>query len=432
MKKFLRESFNYIYKIESKIAFYPTIFSLGGVVFAFFMFYLESNGISNYLSKHAPVLVVNDTDTARSLLTTFVAGLISIMVFSFSMVMILLNQASSNFSPRVLPGLISNRRHQIILGIYNASLLYCIFTLVGIEPSGQEYQLPGFSVLIAIFYMTICLGAFIYFIHSISQEIQVNNIMSKIFSTAKTRLIDLIDDQQKNEVNFPETKDWNTLKSKESGYLQDISIKAITKIAKEHNLLLEIIPVKGIYQLNESPLLRYNNELNEDVKNQLRSCFHYSKGERVEDNYVLAFKQLTEIAVKAMSPGINDPGTALNAIDYITELFLIRLKKNDQALCLDDKGNPLVLINTINFEELLYNVMTALRTYCKQDVIIVQKLFQMFSTLLNSNNIIFDKYKQALITETENLFEDVSQSLQNKADLERVTHHYKTLKKDLV
>jgi uncharacterized membrane protein len=115
MKAYLSYIIKYIVKLKSKIAFYPTLLSVLGLTFAFTMFYFESKGISKYLLEHAPVLVVNDTETARSLLTTFIGGLISIMVFSFSMVMILLNQASSNFSPRILPGLISNTRHQIVL-----------------------------------------------------------------------------------------------------------------------------------------------------------------------------------------------------------------------------------------------------------------------------------------------------------------------------
>ncbi|WP_407556621.1 DUF2254 domain-containing protein [Winogradskyella sp. 4-2091] len=431
MISFLRKSFKFIYQLEAKIAFYPTIISIAGIVFAFFMFYLESHGISKMLSKHAPILVVNDTDTARSLLTTFVAGLISIMVFSFSMVMILLNRASSNFSPRVLPGLISNRRHQIILGIYNASLLYCIFTLVGIEPVRQEYQLPGFSVLISIFFMTVCLGAFIYFIHSISQEIQVNNIMSRIFTTAKNRLVDLIDSQSESVIEFPDSENWNTLRSKKSGYLQNISINAMAQIAKEHNLQFEIIPAKGTYVLSEMPILKYNNDISDTQKDDILSNFLYSKGERVADNYVLAFKQLTEIAVKAMSPGINDPGTALNAIDYITELFLIRLKKKDCAYCLDDDEKPLILINTINFEDLLYNVMVAFRTYGKGDVIIVQKLLLMFKLLLSSQNSVVEYYKELLRKETNNLYEDASRSLKNTSDLEHVTQQFEAIKKNL-
>ena len=130
MKKYFYRVVDFIFQLESKIAFYPTLFSVGGLLFALLLAYLESRGISKYLIENAPILVVNNDETARNLLTTFIGGLISIMVFSFTMVMIVLNQASSNYSPRVLPGLISNSRHQIILGIYNASLLYCIFTLL--------------------------------------------------------------------------------------------------------------------------------------------------------------------------------------------------------------------------------------------------------------------------------------------------------------
>src|SRR5690606_4683034 len=106
-------------------------------------------------------------------------------------------QASSNFSPRVLPGLISNRNHQFVLGIYLATILYNTFTLVGINPQeNDKYQLPGFSVLIGIILTVICLGAFLYFIHSISQSIQVNNILDSIYKKAKKRLEYLLEDRK--------------------------------------------------------------------------------------------------------------------------------------------------------------------------------------------------------------------------------------------
>lgn len=313
MKKYASSTIKHIVKLESNIAFYPSLISFFGVVFAFFMYYLESKGISGYLVEHAPLLVVNDTETARSLLTTFVAGLISIMVFSFSLVMILLNQASSNFSPRVLPGLISNRRHQIVLGIYNASLLYSIFTLVAIEPNGNEYQIPGFSVLLAIVSMTFCLGAFIYFIHSISQEIQVNNIMERIFKTAENRLRNLItsESEQDNTITFPNTSSWNVIKSQTSGYFQDININSIRDIAKEASIKFEVVPVKGTYVLEGLQIFKCDKDLDDELLKKCLQAFHFSKSELIEDNYILAFKQITEIAVKAMSPGINDPGTAV-------------------------------------------------------------------------------------------------------------------------
>lgn len=423
MIKYLNNTLKYILKLESKIAFYPALISLGGFLFAFLMYYFESIGVSSYLVEHAPLLVVNDTETARSLLTTFIAGLISIMVFSFSLVMILLNQASSNFSPRVLPGLISNRRHQVILGIYNSSLLYCIFTLVAIEPNGNEYQLPGFSVLLAIVFMTVCLGAFIYFIHSISQEIQVNNIMDRIFSKAKTRLEKLIDEERDLHIDFPDTSKWQELKVHASGYFQDLSFNNLIDIVKENNCKLEVLAVKGTYVLKGMPIVKYSKPLDEGVVEQIKDSFHYSKSELIEDNYVLAFKQITEIALKAMSPGINDPGTAINAIDYLTDLFLLRMNKKDSSLYLND-NEPVISIKTVNFNELLFNVMAALRTYCKHDIVLVTKLFSMLKYLLLSEEKYSDVYKKAIKKEIENLYQDALKNHSNNTDLTKIESMY--------
>lgn len=426
MKNYLNNVLKYLVKLESKIAFYPTLMSFGGLLFAFLMYYFESLGISSYLVDNAPLLVVNDVETARSLLTTFIAGLISIMVFSFSLVMILLNQASSNFSPRVLPGLISNRRHQVILGVYIASLFYSIFTLVAIEPDGNKYQLPGFSVLLAIVFMTVCLGAFIYFIHSISQAIQVNNIIERIFSTAIARLENLIKSEKEHETDFPDTSNWHVIKSSESGYFQDLSLKNLLDIVKDNGCKLDVVPIKGSYVIKGTPIIKYNTDLDEDCIKQIEASFHYSKSELIEVNYVLAFKQITEIALKAMSPGINDPGTAINAIDYLTDLFLLRMQKKDTHYYFKN-DQPVINMAIVNFSVLFYNVMTALRTYCKHDIIIVAKLFKMLEYLLNSKAKYSEHYKATIRDEIENLYQDAKKAHSNNTDLNTIELTYKSL-----
>lgn len=427
MKKYFYGIIDFIYKLESKIAFYPTLFSIGGLLFAFFMSYLESKGVSRYLIEHAPSLVVNNTETARSLLTTFIAGLISIMVFSFSMVMILLNQASSNYSPRVLPGLISNPRHQFILGIYNASLLYCIFTLVGIEPTTDKYQMPGFSVLVGIIGMTLCLGAFIYFIHSISQEIQINIILDRIFKQGKERLLELIEKENVRVSDFPNTDSWKKLRSKDSGYFQDVSIEALADFNKEHHVRFNIMPLKGAYLKKNDVLLAYEKNLDDEKIDELYGMFYFSRSELIENNYVLAFKQITEVAIKSMSPGINDPGTAINAIDYLTELFFIRLRKSNDSFHLNDKEQPIIKINSVHFDQLLFNTMAALRTYCKHDIIMVQRLFGMLKHLKFANKCKDEAYIKIIDRELLSLKEDAGHALDNSNDLQLVDAIYNSI-----
>lgn len=428
MKAYFYKIFKYVIRLESKIAFYPTIISVFGVLFAFLMYYLEELNLSNYLKEHTPWLVIKNIETARVILTTFVAGLVSIMVFSFSMVMLLLNQASSSYSPRVLPGLISNRRHQVILGIFNSCLLYCIFTLIGLDSTDSEqYQIPGFSVLLSIVFMAVCLGAFIYFIHSISQEIQINNIMRAIFLKAKQRLESVMESEKDMPENFPESDNWSAIKALRSGYVEDVGLAAINHVLKESEAKAEILVYKGEYVLEGMPLLKTSQSVSEEQKEQLLSAFSYSRSELIEDNYVLAFKHITEIIVKAMSPGINDPGTALNGIDYLMDLFLLRMKKQDHSFYFNEKDEAVILVKTLDFKLLLYNVLCSLRTYCKKDVIIVQKLIKMLGHLYHSQGCANTGYKENVRRELENLYEDAKRAIKNPIDVEVVSKQVKDI-----
>ncbi|MDN6281270.1 MAG: DUF2254 domain-containing protein, partial [Psychroflexus sp.] len=398
-----------------------------GFSFAMLMLYLERIGISAFVIEHAPQLVINNADTAKTLLSFLTGGIISIMVFSFSMVMVLLNQASSNFSPRVLPGLISNKNHQFVLGIYLATILYNTFTLVGINPQeNDKYQLPGFSVLIGIIMTVVCLGAFLYFIHSISQSIQVSNILEGIYKKAIIRLSYLLEKEAEKVASFPDTSSWQTYQSSETGYFQNIAMTNLIDICEEEKIQIKILTIQGAFVLKGVPIIQVNKKIDEKLAEEIRSSFNFSKGEFVEDNYTLAFKQITEIGMKAMSPGINDPGTAISTIDYLTELFALRLKKNDKTVITSVEEDALIAVNTVNFKELLYQVMASYRTYCKHDLTCVQKLFTMFKYLLLQEAHL-PEYHDALIAEAKLLYEDTQQTIQNTTDLRRIEKLFQSL-----
>lgn len=427
MKSLYNKLLSFINTIRGKIAFFPTLFSIVGFSFAMLMLYLEKIGISAFVIEHVPQLVINNADTAKTLLSFLTGGIISIMVFSFSMVMVLLNQASSNFSPRVLPGLISNRNHQFVLGIYLATILYNTFTLVGINPQeNDKYQLPGFSVLIGIILTVICLGAFLYFIHSISQSIQVNNILDSIHKKAKKRLKYLLEKEAEEVASFPETSNWKTYYSSETGYFQNIAIANLINICEEEDIQIKILVIQGIFVLEGIPIIQVSKEIDDDIVNDILSNFNFAKGEFVEDNYALAFKQITEIGMKAMSPGINDPGTAISTIDYLTELFALRLKKNDKTIITSDKDKALIAVATTDFKELLYQVMVSYRTYCKQDLTCIQKLFIMFRYLLLQEAHL-PEYHDALVAEAKLLYEDTQLTIKNTTDLRRIEKLYQGL-----
>lgn len=425
MKRLFAKLKTFFNSIQSKIAFYPTLLATIGFFLASVMLILETYDISNYLTKFLPSLVLQDGQTALTVLSVCIGGLISLMVFSFSMVMLLLSQASSNFSPRILPGLISGKTNQVILGTYLATILYNIFILFSLNPSVSEASLPGVSVLLGIILTIICLCSFIYFTHTISQDIQINNILDSIYSKSKKRLHFIIqkeDSKDKDVIkNFPSTENWYEYTVPLSGYFQNVSETNLSKIAEILNTRFYLTIPKGFFVLQHVPFIKSEKELNEETIKEILSNISFSRSELVADNYILAFKQITEIALKAMSPGINDPGTAINAIDYLTELFSLRMKKEDHGIYILNK-KPSLKIATVDFDDLLYTTMASLRTYCKHDPVVVQKLIGMLNYLYEEKSC-NDTYNETIKKELETVIEEAKRAFDSEYDI----NHLKAL-----
>ncbi|MFC7358193.1 DUF2254 domain-containing protein [Jejudonia soesokkakensis] len=422
MKKIYNRIRTFFNVIESKIAFYPSLLAFVGFNLAFIMVYFEKGGISKKILENFPQLMLEDGDTALTIISACIGGLISMMVFSFSMVMLLLSQASSNFSPRLLPGLISDKKNQVILGTYLASILYMIFTLFSIEPEDKKYSLPGLSIIIGILLTIICLAAFIYFIHNMSQSIQISNILDNIFEKSKERLDYIINKEKeidiKNNLHFPGHTNWNHYTTNKSGYFQNISLQNVINFCKKYDVHIYIAIPKGFFVLQHASFIYSDKKLDDDMRKELFSNFNFSRGELVEDNYILAFKQITEIAVKAMSPGINDPGTCINAVDYLTELFALRIQKSDSGVIVSE-GETRIKIAIVPFADLLYNVMASLRTYCKHDPIIVQKMVWMLS-YLKDREVFSEDYTKAIENELKILLSEAKTAFDSTVDTEYI------------
>lgn len=403
--------------IANNIAFIPGVLGVAGFLLGVLAGLSEKWGITPYLIEKAPFLIINNYETAATLLSYLSAGIISIMVFSFSMVMLLLNQASSNFSPRVLPGLISVRKHQYILGLYLGTLLYNTFVMVGIEPTKDQYQLPGFSILIGIILTIICLFFFIYFIDSISKSIQVESILDSIFNKASKRLQFIIDNQ-KDAVSFPDSENWTSYSAKTFGYFRGLNREGLLDICEKENFKLELLQYQGFFVGEGMPLFKSSKPLSDDELNSVFDFILLNRStENVSENDVLGFKQIAEIGVRAMSPGVNDPGTAVNTIDYLTELFALKLLEADCDFICKEEGNPCVKLRTLSFSDLLSQIMMSYRTYCKQDMTCNQKLVVMMATLVANPNAT-KIHKDAIKEELDKLMYDVAGHIKNAQDLD--------------
>ena len=275
----------------------------------------------------------------------------------------------------------------------------------------------------------ICIYAFIYFIHTISQSIQITFILDDIYITAKKRLHQVLEWDEDAPDSFPETSGWYEYRNNNSGYFRDIGREDLLEFCKEKETMIDILPVRGMFALQGIPLFRSKKALTEQEIDKVFTYFHFSREEMVSTNYVLAFKQIAEVLAKAMSPGINDPGTAMNAIDYITELLRIRMCLSDHSF-ISLNGKAYGRERVVRFHELLYNLIASIRTYSKNDIVVVQKLGQMFN-YLQQQEAKEVSYYQTLKTEAERVLMDAHNSLDNKSDQDVIFNLAKKLNVEL-
>ena len=407
--------------VVRSIAFYPALIATALFGLALTMLLLEQRGSSDWLYERAPLLVIRDESTARAVVTTMVGGMISLMVFSFSMVMVLLNQASSSFSPRLLPGLISSKRHQVVLGMYLGTIIYGITMLINIHPKYKVYAVPGASIFLGVILTVVCLGLFIYFINTISKNIQVTHVLNQIFLKTRQSLLEerQREDRRRGMDQLPDTRNWHRVDGTRTGYLVNVAERQLVDLARAADTRIDLMVPLGGFTLGNLPVLASERNLPEETQKDLLSCLEFQLDRSVSDNYVHGFKQITEIALKAMSPGINDPGTCINALDYLTELLALRLQIDETTVAADDEGTLRLIYEPIEFKDLLYFVCAALRTYIHHDPVVLLKTLEMFRQLLQMDRKL-DKYRNILVTEVNHLLRAAEENLTNEADLHRI------------
>lgn len=427
-KVFSKLRFAYYYIVNS-IGFFPTLISLFFALLALVMLYLETLGLSKALQDNLPLVIISNGDTARLILSSITTGIISLTVFSFTMVMLVLNQASSNFTPRVIPGLISYKANQRVMGLYLGTLIYTLIIMVNVHSDYYSIPLPGFSIFLAMCFTILCLGFFVYFIHSISLSIQIESILESIFEVTRQKLegeVSRYGDKAENTIrqNF----EWIPVESPITGYLQSVEEESIIKLCRQHNTVLCFEQPLGSFVIKGIPFAKLGKGQYSVDKfmDELAAHLNFYREERPDVNYLYGFKHITESAVRALSPSLNDPGTAVKAIDYLTSLFILRMRLGDERVLCDEKGEARVLILQETFEQLMALCLGPIRLYCKSDGIVVLRLLYLFRSLLLKVEE-HPHLRPVLFNEANLLLLDADKAIANKGDRSRINDQVREL-----
>ncbi len=194
---------------------------------------------------------------------------------------------------------------------------------------------------------------------------------------------------------------------------------------------LQVLVGNSYFMLAGTPLFKTNKSVDDNLQKDLQKQFLIESSVSMKDNEDLSFKIITEIAIKAMSPGINDPGTALSCIDYLTQLLALRLRYQPHEWLKDkaddsDQNITRVQIKTLGFEDLLFQIMAPFRTYCAHDILVALKLLHMHSNLLQLAPTDRSEHR-SLINSAQLLSKETKQKITQESDQQRIDTLINTL-----
>ncbi len=358
----------------NSIAILPAIIASLFLLLSWLMIILDFSPEGRNIKANFNWLRLQDPATARSIISAIVAGIISLTVFSFSMVMIVLNQAASQMSNRVLDKLIGNRSQQWILGFYIGTIVYSLFLLSTIRDTDKGIHVPALSTYLLIALTILDIFLFIYFLHYITNSVKYDNIIGRIYKQTKEAI-----EKNYHQKNFTFTninrQEGLKINATISGNYQGFEKHKLLKLCEKENLIISITYPPGTFILKDAPFLIILNrkELSKECIDKILVLTNIEQKELIENNYYYGFRQLKEVAVKALSPGINDPGTAILSLHALIDLLTFRLQHSPVTTIRNSKGNDRIYVCGKTFDEIFIEYLLPIWDYGSNDRSIQQE-----------------------------------------------------------
>ncbi|MDQ3169892.1 MAG: DUF2254 domain-containing protein, partial [Acidobacteriota bacterium] len=252
---------------------------------------------------------------ARAVLSTIAASMITVAGVTFSITIVALALASQQFGPRLLRNFLRDRGNQVVLGTFVSTFVYSLMVLRTVRGGDDSEFVPNLSVTAAVMLALFSLGVLIYFIHHVSVSIQASQIIANVASDLEEAIDRLFPERVDEDVpsvsHEPPPADpgaSESLRSHRSGYVQAIDGTRLMKAAAARDLVVRIEAGPGTFVREGSSLLRlWGRGAADDGADAVRAAFVIGADRTGAQDISFFVEQLVELAVRALSPGVNDP-----------------------------------------------------------------------------------------------------------------------------
>lgn len=382
--------------LRSSLWFRPALGALFGAALAAVLSELDRNrGFSSL-----PLLQIG-VEGSHAVLGAIATGMLTILGLVFSILMVALVLASQQFSPRILRNFIRDRVAQNVLAVFIGVFVYALLLLARINQTEGGIDSPVLSVTVAILVTLIAIGYFIHFIDHITKTIRANYIVDDIDRQVMQLLrkqpggsAEILHDEA--VVNALRGEQVKIIPAPAVGYLQSVDHETLVQVAQKYDVIIRVEPMIGDFVAKGRPLFSVGSTAEEvdheqlaDLTKELSETIEIGVERTMLDDILFGVRQLVDIALRAVSPGINDPTTAINCIDHLSNVLSQAARQGEgDSYFQDSEGQIRLLLRPPAFADMLDLAFNQLRHYTRDDAVLTKRLLAALIEIAQATKVV--------------------------------------------
>ena len=376
--------------LRSSFWFVPSLMVAIGIALAAVLIEAESVVSDRWLAQW-PHLFGAGAEGARQMLSTLAGSMMSVLGVTFSMTLVALALASSQYTSRILRNFMRSRVTQSTLGIFAGIFTYCLIVLRTIRGGDEGAFVPNLAVFFAFILALGGVGVLIFFIHHIASSIQASSIIASVADETVAAVDRWLpeqrghgpDDDEDQMPRSPEGTSWRAVPAEASGYIQSVDYEALLRLARDRNTIVRMERGIGGFVVHKAPLasLALEHWPERATTTALNAAYGISRHRTVDQDPAFGIRQIVDIALKALSPGINDTSTAVMCVDHLTAILARVASRRFPASRRYEGGDLRLIAVAPTFEDLLAGSFDQIRRNAEGNVAVMTRMLGALETV---------------------------------------------------
>lgn len=370
-------------RIRTSLWFLPGIM----IVAAMLLAWLALNvSVDMYASRSVWWLNQASAKEASELLSALLGSLITMATLVVSITMVVLTLAAGQLGPRLIRTFVADRRTQSVIGLFIGTIVYILLIFRLVDSTLPKDAVPHFAVTAASVLMFICLLVLIYFVHHLSRSIVADTMINRVGHELDLSIQQNLGDPDEIPTIFVQRSDDAPARYAlpESGYVQGVHYRLLADTAAEHNAFMELLVRPGHHVLRGRTHAHVwpVSALTEDFRSAIAGAVAIG-GERTPvQDIEFSIRQLVEMALRALSPGINDPFTAIAVIDRLSASLALAMERGEARKVWSGADETVRLVAaTSSFEGLVDLCFNQIRQAAAGHVDVLTRLVDVLAQL---------------------------------------------------